>query len=542
MPSTSQHVIRQQHLHVDLNGTESDALALQRRLPGICRDWLIPAVEQALEQFAPPDGHLYIDRLEVDAGMMEIDHLEYVLAEKIRQPLEKTLREYVRIADLPTPIRSDSLVNQKGTTYKTEQQATHDAFIYFLIFGSLPWTFRLSLGTTLEQVVTNLWQETAVPGAGHVSFANRVAHTLALETSRQRLTRQFTTGFLEKLLASLSPAGKKEMDTVLERIRVTGASQAVVKQLEQPLWETAFKNLASGNAFSSQELLNEVRRTLPVTIEQGAALDRVLEKYNPTLTGHGQSRQGKKVKVIQTKDVETVRSGKAVTGHEAVTGPQIPLIDMAAPSGAREGDHKDSDGFDGIKNTVMVKPTRSVLEEMRISRIEHPEAREGIYIENAGLVILHPFLPRFFEALNIATEDKLLQPERALCLLHFLTTGRSLAPEYELVLPKILCNVPLETPVASDLALTMEEKEEASALLLAVIRHWEVLRNTSPDGLRGTFLVRPGKLSLRDNGDWLLQVESNSFDILLEQLPWGISMIKLPWMGKMLLVEWCQVF
>jgi hypothetical protein len=65
-----------------------------------------------------------------------------------------------------------------------------------------------------------------------------------------------------------------------------------------------------------------------------------------------------------------------------------------------------------------------------------------------------------------------------------------------------------------------------------------VLRNTSPDGLRGTFLIRSGKLCLRDGGDWSLQVESNSFDILLDQLPWGISMIKLPWMEKMLWVEW----
>jgi hypothetical protein len=64
-----------------------------------------------------------------------------------------------------------------------------------------------------------------------------------------------------------------------------------------------------------------------------------------------------------------------------------------------------------------------------------------------------------------------------------------------------------------------------------------VLRNTSPDGLRGTFLLRPGKVSLR-NDDWLLQVEARTCDILLEQLPWGIGMIKLPWMEKMVWVEW----
>lgn len=163
--------------------------------------------------------------------------------------------------------------------------------------------------------------------------------------------------------------------------------------------------------------------------------------------------------------------------------------------------------------------------------------REGIYIGNAGLVLVHPFLPQFFAALGVAVEDKLTHPERALCLLHFLSTEQATAPEYELLLPKVLCNIPLETPAEADVGLTQHEMNEACALLEAAIRHWGALGNSSPDALRGTFLLRQGKLSQRE-GDWLLQVESKTCDILLEQLPWGISMIKLPWMKKMLWVEW----
>src|SRR5205085_4611874 len=120
-------------------------------------------------------------------------------------------------------------------------------------------------------------------------------------------------------------------------------------------------------------------------------------------------------------------------------------------------------------------------------------------------------------------EDNILQPDRALCLLHFLAAGRPFAPEYELILPKILCNIPLATPVDSDIVLTDMEREEATALLEAVIRHWEALQNTSPDGLRGAFFLRSGKVSLRGDGDWLLQVEAKTFDILLDHLPWGLS-------------------
>ena len=169
---------------------------------------------------------------------------------------------------------------------------------------------------------------------------------------------------------------------------------------------------------------------------------------------------------------------------------------------------------------------------------EQLDVKDGIYLDSAGLVLLHPFLPQFFEALDIAADDKILQPDRALCLLHFLATGQSVAPEYALILPKILCDVPLEMPVEADVELTESEREEAIVLLDTVIRYWDALHNTSVDGLRGTFLVHPGKVSLREDGDWLLQVESKSLTSCSDPLPWGIGMIKLPWMQTMLWVDW----
>lgn len=172
------------------------------------------------------------------------------------------------------------------------------------------------------------------------------------------------------------------------------------------------------------------------------------------------------------------------------------------------------------------------------SVVEHPDAQSGIYTALAGLVLLHPFLPQLFRALGFADDDKLLRSDRAIYLLYFLATGRTDAKEYELVIPKMLCHFPLEKAVESNISLAVAEQDEAIALLCAVISHWEVLKNTGTDGLRETFLKRSGKLSLLHHGEWLLQVESNTCDILLEQLPWGISMIKLPWMQEMLRVEW----
>jgi hypothetical protein len=186
------------------------------------------------------------------------------------------------------------------------------------------------------------------------------------------------------------------------------------------------------------------------------------------------------------------------------------------------------------KNIVSGQPAPNTSE----SASEHPDERRGLYVENAGLVLLHPFLPQFFRALQIAGEYELLRPGEALRLLHFLATGSEDAPEYDLVLPKILCGLSPASLAGESAPLSGEEREESSALLSAVIHHWDALKNTGIDALRESFLKRNGKLTRWHDGGWLLQVESNSFDILLDQLPWGFSMIRLPWMAQMLHVEW----
>jgi hypothetical protein len=201
---------------------------------------------------------------------------------------------------------------------------------------------------------------------------------------------------------------------------------------------------------------------------------------------------------------------------------------------------KQSGAASSIEKDRVSEKRESVARRKLISDHEHPDAKTGLYIDHAGLVLLHPFLPQFFGRLGITDGGALVMPNRALYLLHSLATGEWSAPEYELPVMKVLCGLPLEFVAEPAEALKPEEDEEVTALLSAVIRHWEALKNTSPGGLREAFLKRSGKLSLKSDGEWLLQAEPKGFDILLDQLPWGISMIRLPWMPNMLRVEWCS--
>ena len=126
----------------------------------------------------------------------------------------------------------------------------------------------------------------------------------------------------------------------------------------------------------------------------------------------------------------------------------------------------------------------------------------------------------------------------AAALLHGLANGPGRPHEFELGFIKVLLGHAPDTPLPhAPPPLTDSQRTEADALLDAVIIHWQALRGTSVAGLRTSFLQRRGHLERRDDA-WRLRVEAESFDILLGLLPWGLGLVRLPWMAQPLLTEW----
>jgi hypothetical protein len=165
---------------------------------------------------------------------------------------------------------------------------------------------------------------------------------------------------------------------------------------------------------------------------------------------------------------------------------------------------------------------------------------KSFFISNAGLILLHPFLPQFFTTLGLVENDTFIDSystERAIHLLQYLATGSEDFFEAALVFNKILCGWPIEMPVSRYIELTDMEKNECDAMLQAVVAHWTVLKNSSPQALQESFLSRMGKL-VDNAGIWELKVASSGVDILLSEIPWSISVIKLPWMSGHIIVDW----
>ncbi|MEI6897386.1 MAG: contractile injection system tape measure protein [Psychromonas sp.] len=204
-----------------------------------------------------------------------------------------------------------------------------------------------------------------------------------------------------------------------------------------------------------------------------------------------------------------------------------------------------------IKQPIAMPPQKAVSITNKVFAVDNdspllpsepdsPRYLQKIDINNAGLVLTSVYLPRLFDMFSLTREQAFINQKaayKAVHLLNFIVQGEAQVNEFELALNKLLCGIALAEPVPREHELSATEKTNIEGMLHGMINNWHALGNTSVDGLRETFLQRKGQL-WQDDKQWQLNVQEESFDMLLEQLPWTFSLIKHAWMAEPLYVQW----
>lgn len=190
---------------------------------------------------------------------------------------------------------------------------------------------------------------------------------------------------------------------------------------------------------------------------------------------------------------------------------------------------------------------------------------ENTTIVNAGVVLLHPFLPMLFQNLGLVSDkNEWISEEHqiaAIYLIHYIASGNMSSAmeeeneieESELLIGKLLTGYPLETPIlnfSNDQKTNGETKlvhpllsnlelidKELDEVLNALQNNWKPMKNCSWNGLRNDFLSRTGTLEI-NNKQQTITITPHTFDIQLQFLPWGIGIVKLSWMEEMVDVVW----
>lgn len=481
-----QHIIKKQIIQLRLN-TRQDAFRIQNRMSEYYRHDLLPLMETLFDEAAATDETLYIDNLEIDLGVLTEKEINRpALDDEIRALLTNQLREKLKHHSIGVK----NTLGQQPATIGVARQ-----WLYYMKRGYLPWNLLETGSGWMQKVLEALSTDFA-----SISALRNLIRSDA--EALMRIVEQHSESFLVKLVEILTANKQEHLPILLDELEI--------------LYQYAAKNRTLKYVGSKKE----IRKVFWKTVLEVAALPDTTGEESVFIRQILERSFGR---LIWPRDLS-----KKVTSELPHLLPIIRLL------------HDISFNFDTEISSEIVKE-KSIQQNGQTKQAEEKaEPEEGIYVRQAGAVLLHPFLSTFFDRLQLTKAGifkDLAEQQKALYLVHYLCTGDVEAEEHELVIPKVLCGYPLQKPVKKQVQLGQEEKEEAEHLLGELIRQWEKLKNTSPAGLQEGFLQRGGKL-LTKNDMWYIQVEADTIDLLLDHLPWNLSIIKLPWVKDIIRVEW----
>lgn len=189
--------------------------------------------------------------------------------------------------------------------------------------------------------------------------------------------------------------------------------------------------------------------------------------------------------------------------------------------------------------TNAVNPTvTSAASPVAVAMSLAAQLQRGLQIENAGLVLLWMECGRLFRTLGYVVDRQFIDEaaqQRAILLLHYICYGNAATGgEEDWLLNKLLCDWPLHMPVDPGLSPDDTAKQAAEEMLSAYMEAWRKDRKFSASWFSTAFLQREGQLSRRNDGAWMLTVNTRTEDILINK----VSMVKYAWMPQILYVQW----
>lgn len=559
------HVIKQQILELNVS-SDANAFELQNQISALYRNQVVPIIEAICNQLSDPNTIHRIDRLELDLGEIEAASLETDFAQKVAEALSNQLSQILTTSTVestaPTappmpaeglhqitrkepslphtetesaPIspaqahlqslsqttrkKSDPSHTQTKTAPISPIEARFELFQSFIQTGHLPWWSKPLNRNDLEECFYQLLAE--YPD----NLKALLQNSLKQEKMMQRIVYQFSEPMRMEILKLLVPKLQPVFQTYLDDLQrlfshVKFVQKAGSQSVRQTIWQGLFLYLSlhpSSSLLTTKSEINAVLR---------ANLLHIATQYNVNMRS-----------LIQQL-LTTIKTLESVGSHFTSELPQV-LTTLASTSNTQASSSEMFLTDEADQANTEISPLAQRDAEA-ISTNENSSESEDLYIQNAGVILLWPFLTRFFEVLSLVESGQFLTLQathRATLLLQYLVDASLESLESALPLNKILCGLDLSEPVPTSLTITEDEQRECEGLLSAVIEHWSALGNTSIAGLRQTFLQRPGVLRSHREG-WLLQVEQQAYDVLLDRLPWGIQVIKLPWMAQILHTEW----
>jgi hypothetical protein len=501
------HVPEQEGAHTHLNHTSAAV-----------KHSVIDTINKVLDEFDTGGKTIRIPRIEIDLTGDELNDISAELAARVEEKLREELLKLLHDNDLSRMLAERKISSGPAGIEVTDAETNEaDQLLFYLERGYLPWWAKnqprlitLAITQMLEMAkgpVRDLWL---------CQFRNVLQQIPALI----RLTEQAEPVILEQLIDELLDDPEKQ-NWVRQMVEVAWRP----RQVYAGAW-------AQPSVLSVEEWLEKV---LDELAEEVVPLEKLLQ-----VVFFDRQSFILLVKILHRSKKYTAGNKKNwlkpyLEKCRQVTDMEIPVNLIEELLSVAETENDLSGKLRETKKAVGQKNKKQKEEQ------SGTPVKEDIYICNAGIVILHPYLFPFFKILGLL-EDKQFKSEEtrhyAVRVLHYLSTGEEELPEeHQLVLLKLLCGLEPGEVLQSSPELDPAHKEECRSLLESVIVNWPALKRTSVQGFLSTFVQREGRLS-RENNGWSVKIERTTVDILLDRLPWAVSMVKMPWYNEIIYVEW----
>lgn len=515
---------------------QQEAFNYQNKISGLFNNGLQSAIENVLDETSLQDEVIRIDTLTLDLGIVDSQNFEKEFTGKLITALKNAI------------LKEKGHAGSEANMVITRQAASHrDAFIYFLIHGTLPWYVSFKNMPAWQDELFTQWQQADWQ---YIAQWIKEKHTPQVQNLQDYILKRLVLQFSHVFLARLA----EHMYSLIPGVIRFQAMEW--RPLFNDLFYIAGKISSQNTPAENQEIWMNIFSVLlqeeKAAAEEEAIIAKLIFKQIQTDTEQASSylssHENELLQHIEAPVVKEVIHKIAVAFNNKQ--PNAVINDSAfldIMRGYNTGNEFGQKGLSqkGSEDYTIIEGGNSAENTPLLTKPFGSKDKQGgeediVYASNCGLILLHPFLSAYFSDLGLLENKKFINIEaqqRAILLLFYLATGEKEAAEFNLVLQKILCGYPLEDTLGTSLELSAKETEESEQLLRAVIDYWPPLKNTSIAGFRDTFLQRSGKLSIIQSG-WLLRVEQRTVDILLGKLPWGFSTIRLAWMQDTMNIEW----
>lgn len=508
-----QHLIHT--LNVTLRVPEMQrAFSMQERVKECMQAEWVTEIERVLDKYSGPDVYLQVDRLDIKLDALPAQHWEKHFQERFIEALDRALSNYgSKVVQMAANTANE--VEDEPWGLRSASVQYQEAWMFFMQYGLLPWWMHQESAASLEEKLiaaiqqqpqrcvalwTRAWSENKIMVQRWVQQCSPELQRVVLDSLFGVKTTSMLTGREAMLLLKFSLSDRN----------------VHLRKLQMLYWDVVLDSLLSSSPQSSAGVIKQ----------------QMLERWDRWM--------GKPASITETDILKRIEFGEDEGTMNNDVDPSPASSHFSEQDSASLPATSSQDASSQTNKTQQPDhPEKSEKEKLHFT----PDLGLGehLLVKQAGVIILHPFLQYLFKDLQWLDESgRSILPEftsRAMHLLEFMASGEEDVPEYEMTLLKLLCGLPLDAPLERNVQLTTEEKEKSLELLQAVIKHWSALGTVSPDGLRGNFLLREGKLIFADD-HWQLLIAPKAYDILLNQLPWGIGIIKLPWMEQLLKVQW----